>query len=102
MKLTVKLPPKYYGGYYAEDIEDNERIQVHVITSMEATQFRRSLEQEFVRKLETERKQLREEYDEILTAALRQPEEDFKSNHRSNNEQVVETFNKQSDAAAEK
>mmetsp|Transcript_5750 Transcript_5750/g.17126 ORF Transcript_5750/g.17126 Transcript_5750/m.17126 type:complete len:1316 (+) Transcript_5750:121-4068(+) len=101
-KRTVKLPPKYRGGYYTKDVEDSERIQVRVMTNKEANQFRKSLEEEFAAKLDSEKKRLRDQYEALLAAALHQQEEEFYKNFGTQKETVIQDYNRQFDEAAER
>jgi len=93
-KRSVKLPPKYQGGYFTEEADENDRIQVRIMTTGEATQFRRKLEHEFAAKLEEEKSRMRTEYDALLAAALVEQESQFQQVFTEQSKSVQEEYNR--------
>mmetsp|Transcript_4923 Transcript_4923/g.21162 ORF Transcript_4923/g.21162 Transcript_4923/m.21162 type:complete len:1179 (-) Transcript_4923:387-3923(-) len=96
-KRSVKLPPKYQGGYFTEEADENDRIQVRIMTTAEATQFRRKLEHEFAAKLEEEKGRMRTEYDALLAAALVEQESQFQQIFAEQSKSVQEEYNRKFD-----
>ncbi|KAJ8904496.1 hypothetical protein NDN08_001014 [Rhodosorus marinus] len=96
-KRSVKLPPKYQGGYFTEEADENDRIQVRIMTTGEATQFRRKLEHEFAAKLEEEKGRMRTEYDALLAAALVEQDSQFQQVFTEQSKSVQEEYNRKFD-----